>query len=100
MRDGPPVAMESASLLLPQYQIDDPAAADVLRRHPAVEQDICVRAAGFFEGVREDRQAVEGAILVDRGGNGLDGRREPCGIGGDGSEGIAENVAEEIGLLL
>jgi hypothetical protein len=85
-----PGGIKSIESLLPQHQIDDPAAADVLPRLAAVEQDIRVRAAGFFEGIREDRQPVEDAILVDRGGDGLHGRRNPSGICGDGPEGIAE----------
>ncbi len=50
------------------------------------------------ERIREDRQAVEGAIIVDRSGDGLNGRREPSGIADDGAEGIAEDVAEEVSL--
>ena len=57
-------------------------------------KNFSIRASGFFEGIREDRQAVEGAIRVDCGGEELHGRREPGGIGDDGSEGVAEDVAE------
>ena len=64
----------------------------MLRRFPAVEQHIGVCAAGFFEGIREDGQPVERAILVDGGSDGLDGGREPREICDDGAEGIAEDV--------
>ena len=57
-------------------------------------KNFSIRASGFFEGIREDRQQVEGAIRVDCGGEELHGRREPGGIGDDGSEGVAEDVAE------
>ena len=67
----------------------------MIPRLPAVQQHIRIRAAGFFEGIRKDRQAIEGAILVERGGDGDDGRREPCGIGDDGTEGIVTNYVEE-----
>jgi hypothetical protein len=38
----------------------------VLARLAAVVQDVGVVAAGVFEGVGKDRQAVEGAVGVDR----------------------------------
>ncbi len=82
-------------LHLPQHQIDGPTPADVLPRFPAVEQEIGVRAAGFFERIREDRQTVEGAFPIDGGSEGHGGRREPGGIGDDGAEGVAEDVADE-----
>lgn len=31
----------------------------------AVAEDVLVRAAGFFQGVGQHRQAVEGSLLVD-----------------------------------
>jgi hypothetical protein len=40
-------------------------------------QDVGVVAAGVFEGVGEDGQAVEGAVVVDGLGPGGDVRRSP-----------------------
>jgi len=42
-------------LLLPQHQIDHPAASNMLARLAAVAEDVGVIAAGVFEGVGEDR---------------------------------------------
>jgi hypothetical protein len=81
-------------LRLPQHEIDGPATAHVLARFPTVEQEVGVRAAGFFERIREDWQAVEAAILIDGIGDGDSGRGEPCGIGDDGSERIVTNYVE------
>ncbi len=53
-------------LLFVQQQIDDPAAADVLAGLAAVIQNAGVGAAGFFQRVGQDRQAFEGAVVVDR----------------------------------
>ena len=50
----------------PQQQIDDPTTAHVLAGLAAVIQNVGVGAAGFFEGVGQNGQAVEGAIVVDR----------------------------------
>src|SRR5436309_412471 len=50
---------------LAQQQVHDPAAADVCARLAAVGEDGGVGAAGVFEGVGQDRQVVEGAVVVD-----------------------------------
>ena len=86
-------------LLFAQYQIDDPAAADVFSRPAAVVQDVGVVAAGVFEGVGEDRQAVEGAVVVDGLGKGGDVRCSPGGMERDGAERVAEDVTNQIRLL-
>ena len=64
----------------------------------AVEQEIRVHAAGFLQRIGEDRHALECAVGVDRRRDGDSGGCEPCGIGDDGTEGIAEDVAEETAL--
>ena len=51
-------------------------------------EDVRVGAAGVFEGVGQDRQVVEGAIVVDAAGDGRDGGvvpGEPGGVDGDGA---------------
>src|SRR4051794_19277095 len=60
-----PVGANTAGSRLSEDQIDDPATADVFARLPAVVQDVGVVAAGVFEGVRQDRQAVEGTFFID-----------------------------------
>src|SRR5947209_5048041 len=52
----------------PQQQIHRPAPADVLSLAPAVQQHFFIRAARLFERIGEDRQPVEGAVVVDRMG--------------------------------
>jgi hypothetical protein len=51
--------------LLAQDRIDDPAAADVRSWTAAVVEDSGSGAAGVFQGVGQDRQAVERASLVE-----------------------------------
>jgi hypothetical protein len=73
-------------------------------------QDVLVRASGFFKGVRQDRQpaVVEGACWqvplvvgglgqADHGGvmPGQDG-----GVEGDGAEGAADDLQDELTLVL
>src|SRR5262245_46625811 len=48
-----------------QEQAEGPAAAHVRAGAAQVFQEVGVRAAGVFEGVAEDRHAVEGALVVD-----------------------------------
>ena len=49
----------------------------MLTRLAAVLKDIGVVAAGVFEGIGEDREAVEGAVVVDGLGKGSDIGSEP-----------------------
>jgi hypothetical protein len=51
--------------LLAQQQIDHEAAPNLVPRLAAVVQDVSVAAAGVFEGVGQDGQAVEGAVGVE-----------------------------------
>jgi len=53
-------------LLLAQNQIDHPTAAHMLARLAAVIQNVGIGAARFFESIREDGQAIESRLLVDR----------------------------------
>jgi hypothetical protein len=66
-----------------------------------VGEQVGVRAAGVFEGVGQDRQVVEGAVVVDVPGDRGDGAvvpLQPRGFGGDRAERVAEDVADEISL--
>src|SRR5207237_847960 len=64
----------------------------------AVVQDVRVGAAGVFQGVRQDRKAVEGALLVDALGQ-RDYRPvvpcRPTGVKGYGTEGIANEITQD-----
>src|SRR5207248_2627023 len=64
---------------LTAQQIDDPAAAHVRPRSAGVLQDGAVRAAGVVQGVGQDRQTIEPAIVVDVFGKRDDSRRPPGG---------------------
>src|SRR5271165_5617954 len=72
----------------------------MVARLPAVAQDVLVRAASVFQGVGQDRQAVEGAVGVDGLGEAGDGRREPFALGGDRLEGVAKDAGENVFLFL
>ena len=76
------------SLLLAKKQIHDPAPSDVLARLPAVVQDVGVVAAGVFEGVGEDGQAIEGTFVVDGLSQGGDVAGEPRLFDSHGTEWI------------
>ena len=65
---------------------------------PAVVEDVAIGAAGVFQRVGEDRQAVEGAVIVDGLGNGRGSRITPRGVERSGAKGIAQHVAKTIGF--
>src|SRR5262245_37895474 len=53
------------ALRLAQYEIDDPAAAGVGElRVAAVAQDVRILAARILQGIGQDRQPVEGPLVV------------------------------------
>src|SRR5262249_30185515 len=81
--------------LLAQHQVRHPAPADMLTLLPAMVQNVAVVAAGVFESISEDREAVECALVVDRLDELLGCGREPGGIECDGAEGVAEDAAEQ-----
>jgi len=57
-----------------------------------VFEDRGIRAAGFFQGIGQDGQAVEGSVVVDAFGEGVHGRRLPRGVERDGAKRIAEDA--------
>ena len=61
-------------------------------RSPQVVQDVVAVAPGILEGVGQDREAVEGAVLVAAFCESNDSSRPPGGVNRDGPEGIAEDV--------
>src|SRR5262249_22037076 len=80
---------------LPVDEGQCPAARDVRLWHPAVAQNIRAEAARVFEGIRQDRQSVEGPILVDGLGEGDHVGRDPAGVDADRVEGVAEDVTDQ-----
>jgi hypothetical protein len=66
----------------------------MLARLPAVVQDIGIVAAGVFESVSKDGEAVEGSVIVDGLGQGGDVRRSPGGVERDGAEKGSEDAAK------
>ena len=62
---------------LPQHQIHHPAATHMRAVAAAVGEDLGIGAAGFFEGIGEDGEAVEGAVGVDALGDLGDGGLVP-----------------------
>jgi hypothetical protein len=83
---------------LPENQVDDPAPADVRALPPAVAEDLLVSAPGVHQGVGQDRQAVEGSVLVDGAGEVEDIGRAPTRVKSPSAERVAEDAAQEIGL--
>jgi hypothetical protein len=72
----------------------------MLPRLAAVIQDVGIVAARVFEGIGEDGQAVEGAFVIDGGGERNDGGGEPGKIDSYGAEGVADYVANDVALNL
>jgi hypothetical protein len=70
-------------LTLAEQQIHHPAAANVLARLTAMVQDISIVATGVFEGIAEDRHALEGTLVVDGLGQSEDDGGAPGGIEGN-----------------
>src|SRR5258708_3777539 len=67
----------------------------------AMRQDVGVGAARFFESIGEDREAVEGARVVDCLGQLASGRGEPGGVRDEGMKGEqAEDAAQHFRLGL
>src|SRR3954453_17546304 len=86
---------------LAEQQVDGPAAADVRAGAAAVTQQVGVGAAGLFEGVGEDRQVVEGAVVVDLPGDrgyGAVVPGQPRGIDGDRAERVAEDLTKNVAM--
>jgi len=50
--------------LLPQHQIDHPAAAGVWARAAAMAQDVWVATTRFCKGVGQCRHPLEGTVIV------------------------------------
>jgi hypothetical protein len=67
-------------------------------RLTTVSEDFGVIAACAFECIRQDGEAVESPILVNRAGQLDHFGRQPAGIGGDRPEGVAENVTQQFDL--
>src|SRR4051794_16460753 len=96
MSAGTVQAIHSASVigsfigsLLPQQEVHDPAAPHMLAGLSAVAEDVRVGAAGVFEGVRENGQVLEGAVVVDVAGDGRDRAAvpaQPSRVNRDGAE--------------
>ena len=52
-----------SDLLLAQQQVQRPAPSNMRPSSSAMRQDVSIRAARFFKGVGENRQAVEGSVV-------------------------------------
>jgi len=85
----------SAASTFPQHQVHHPAAADVDARFAAVGEDRVAIAPGFFEGVGEDRQGGEVAVLIHLRGDADRVFGAPTRIEPHRPERAAEDVAEE-----
>src|SRR5947209_8603328 len=79
------------------------SSSQVLARPATMREKLGVVATGVFEGVSQDRQALEGAFLVDGlgqpGHDAIEGE-EPLRPRHDGTEGVAEEIAQHREPLL
>src|SRR5262249_7405767 len=81
-------------------EVHHPAAADVAALAPTVLQDLCFRAARFFQGVAEDRHPLERRLRVEGAGEVQHVRRAAGGAEGDGEERVADDLADDGALAL
>jgi hypothetical protein len=96
-----PTQAGTEELRLAKDQIYNPTAAYVLAYRATMFKDVSVSAAGFFQGVGQERQAVEGAVVVDHLGQSGDSTvvpPEPRRQNKDNLKRVAVNIAEEIAM--
>jgi len=87
--------------LLAEQQVQHEAAADVRPRTAEVREDVGIVAAGVFEGIRENGEAVgfevssrQEALVVSCLSKGGDEGARPDGVEGCGAERVAEDVSQ------
>src|SRR5262249_40602594 len=92
-------AAGGGELLLAEEEVEPPAAAHVRAGASQVSEEVGVGAAGVFQGVGQDRQVVVAAGVVDAPGHVPHqsvAPAQPGRLDGDGPEGVAEQLAEQI----
>lgn len=86
---------------LSQHQIDNPTTADVRNRSPAtMAKNLLLPTACFFQRIRQHGHRGEIAGVVHRLGERHGCRCLPGRIESDGTEGVAEDVSEDLSLSL
>src|SRR5262245_47278682 len=95
-----PFGSAGGGSFLPEDQVEGPAAADVRTGAAAVVEQVAAIAAGLFEGVGEDRQAVEGALLVYRTRQRPHVGSAPGRVERGRAERVAEDIPQQIALNL
>src|SRR5262245_38032372 len=97
-----PTGRQLPVLLLSKKQIDYPTSPNVRPRLMTVGQDVGVVAPCFFQGVGQNRQAVQGPVIVaplSQTGHRAIVPAQPTGVKGGGRpEGVAEDAAQKSGL--
>ena len=92
-----PTGTQLPVLLLSKKQIDYPTSPNVRPRMTTVGQDVGVVAPYFFQGVGQDRQAMEGPVVVtplsQTGHRAIVPAQPTGGKGGGRPEGVAEDAA-------
>src|SRR4051812_29371463 len=86
--------------LLAQKEVHDPTSTDMLTRLTAVAKHVGVSASRIFEGVSQDREAVEGTVIVNSLGQDNRLGREPARAESNRAEGVGENITEGAGPVL
>jgi hypothetical protein len=83
-----------------QESINHPAPPDMnLVRVAAVVQGVGIVAASVLKGVGQNRHSIKGTLFVNTVGKSEGIGREPRGVNGDKTEGVAENVSDSIALV-
>src|SRR6266550_4381172 len=81
-----------------QDHIDYPAAPDVRPFRPTMGQDDLVITSGVHERVRQEREPIEGVVVVGPSGQAERVIRAPPGVEGDGAERIGDHFADKLSL--
>src|SRR5262245_60199601 len=82
-------------LLLCEHEVNDPTTAEVRLRRSTMGSDLRVLTPGVFQCVRQDRQPLEVAILIDAAGEGNDSPRQPPRLDYRQPERVAEDTPDQ-----
>src|SRR5205807_4168975 len=87
-------------LVSAQQKVEGPAAAVVLTAAAAMSEHLFAIAADVLQGISENRQVCKSGVVVDGGRHRQDNSsvaRQPGRVEAQGAEGIAGDVADDVG---
>ncbi len=94
-----PIPRSALGSAFAQQQIHNPAAASVLQTGPAMFDEVGVCTARGFEGVGQERHAVESALRIDAIGEGPHLAGQPGVAHRSRAERVSEEAVDEGSLL-